>query len=94
MFLLPLALSLIGLAVGPSVARSLNNCPHRGKVWGAFLLPLFALVSPALSFQALGASLAGAVSSGLTAHRSFSSSLAATLICGASVACLLNSNSL
>lgn len=69
MFTLPALLSLLGVVLGPPLARSRNECPHRGKVWGAFLLPLLALLYQPLQFQALGASLAGALGAGFTAHQ-------------------------
>ncbi len=73
----PLALSIAGLLLGPVLARALHNCPHRGKVWGAFLLPLLALVSPSLQMLALGTSLGAALAAGLTAHRPLSLSFVA-----------------
>ena len=82
MFLLPLALALAGIWIGRRVAMARGACPHRGKVWGAFLLPLLGLPVPGLQFQALAASMAAAVAAGLTAHRSVSATVLAVLMIG------------
>ena len=88
MYFVPVILSILGLFIGPAVAKKLDNCPHRGKVWGAFILPLLALFYPPLQMHAVAVSFSAAVAAGLTAHGSFSVTLAAVTI-GCSVAVLL-----
>ena len=82
MFILPLVLALAGIWVGRHVALARGACPHRGKVWGAFLLPLLALPVPGLQFQALAASLSAALAAGFTAHRSVQATFFAVLVVG------------
>jgi hypothetical protein len=83
MFILPLALAIAGIWIGRRVALARGVCPHRGKVWGAFLLPLACLPLPGLQFQALAVSLGAALAAGLTAHRSVQSTFLAVLVVGA-----------
>ena len=69
MLALPAVLGVLGVFVGRKVALMRGACPHRGKVWGAFLLPLLALplmmdVVPLVLMVVLGAALGA----GLTAH--------------------------
>jgi len=68
-------LALLGALLGAKIAKMLGQCPHRGKVWGAFLLPLSCLAYPPLQPLALAASAAGALGAGLTAHGSLGRSL-------------------
>jgi hypothetical protein len=79
MFLIPFILSLVGVLAGPPIAQAMHNCPHRGKVWGAFLTPLLAAFYAPLQILALAASLGGALGAGLTAHRSLAISVCSVL---------------
>lgn len=89
---IPLILSLLGVLIGPPIARARQACPHRGKVWGAFLTPLLALAVPSLQFQALGASLAAAVGAGLTAHKAVKQTFGVVAALGATMMLLLKQN--
>ena len=82
MFILPLAMALAGIWIGRRVALARGACPHRGKVWGAFLLPLIFLPLPGLQFQALAVSMGAALASGLTAHRAVPATFVAVLLVG------------
>lgn len=69
MLALPAVFGVLGVFVGRKVALMRGACPHRGKVWGAFLLPLLLLplmmdVAPLVLMVILGAALGA----GLTAH--------------------------
>ena len=77
---IPAYLSLLGFFMGRWYAQRQGQCPHRGRVWGAFLFPLFALAIPALQLQAILVSMAAALASGLTAHHSLKLSLVVTLL--------------
>ena len=83
MIVLPLLLALLGIFLGRLFALKRGECPHRGKVWGAFLLPLIGLAVPELQFQALAISLTSALAAGLTAHASVVKTFAAVLVTGA-----------
>lgn len=89
MVALPWILSLVGVFIGPPIARARQACPHRGKVWGAFLMPLLALTIPSLQFQALGASLAAALGAGFTAHKPVKLTFGAVAVIGAAMTLLL-----
>ena len=80
---LPLLLALIGIFGGRLLTIKHGACPHRGKVWGAFTLPLLALPIPGLQFQALAVSLASALGAGFTAHASVGVTVVAVLLAGA-----------
>lgn len=86
MFILPLVLALAGIWVGRRAALARGACPHRGKVWGAFTLPLLCLPVPGLQLQALGVSMGAALAAGLTAHRSVQATVAAVLLVGGAAA--------
>ncbi len=78
---LPALLGVLGLFVGRHYAHKYGECPHRGKVWGAFLLPLLLLIvmmdqAPLVFIVSAGAALGA----GLTAHRSIKVSLPATTL--------------
>lgn len=78
---LPALFGVLGLFVGRHTARKYGECPHRGKVWGAFLLPLLLLIvmmdqAPLVFLVSAGAALGA----GLTAHRSIKFSLCATAL--------------
>ena len=51
--LIPLELSLAGLVLEPIITTKQNNCPHRGRVWGAYIPPLFAVFYAHLLLRAL-----------------------------------------
>ena len=72
---LPTGLALLGALLGAKMAKMVGQCPHRGKVWGAFLLPLCCMLYVPLQPLALAASAAGALGAGLTAHGSLKRSL-------------------
>ena len=79
MNLLPAVFGLLGLFVGRRVAARHGLCPHRGKVWGAFLVPLLLLVvmmaqAPLVFMVSMGA----AIGAGLTAHSAMKTTLLAT----------------
>lgn len=85
----PAIFAALGLFVGRHVARRKGLCPHRGKVWGAFLLPL--LLLPLMMAQAplvFMVSAGAALGAGLTAHSSIKLSLFATSV-GVTLATLL-----
>ena len=82
MFILPLVMALAGIWIGRRVALARGACPHRGKAWGAFLLPLLCLPIPGLQFQALANSLGAALAAGLTAHRSVQATFLTVLLVG------------
>jgi hypothetical protein len=86
MTFLPLLLALIGIFAGRQVALKRETCPHRGKVWGSFIMPLLALPVPELQFQALAVSLTSALGAGLTAHASPRVTFVAVLMAGAGAA--------
>jgi hypothetical protein len=78
---LPALFGVLGLFVGRHYAHKYGECPHRGKVWGAFLLPLLLLIvmmdqAPLVFMVSAGA----AMGAGLTAHRSIKVSLLATTV--------------
>lgn len=91
---LPALFGVLGLFVGRHYALKYGECPHRGKVWGAFLLPLLLLVlmmdqAPLVFLVSAGAALGA----GLTAHRSIKVSLVATtlgVLAGTGVASLMS----
>ena len=87
---LPGLLGVLGLFVGRKVALMMGACPHRGKVWGAFLLPL--LMLPLMMDRAplvLLVSAGAALGAGLTAHSPTRHTLCATLV-GVSMATALH----
>lgn len=86
---LPAILGVLGLFVGRRLALRHGACPHRGKVWGAFLLPLLALLlmmdrAPLVLLVSAGAALGA----GLTAHFPIKVTLPAT-IAGVALATLV-----
>lgn len=88
---LPAILAVIGIFAGKRLALVIGTCPHRGKVWGAFVFPLLAL--PALVDQTplpLLVSVGAALGAGLTAHEVLPKTVIATLL-GVSVGTLLGS---
>ena len=81
MSFLPAIFGVLGLFVGRRVAVARGLCPHRGKVWGVFLLPLLLLVvmmaeAPLVFIVSMGAALGA----GLTAHSSMKTTLLATAV--------------
>lgn len=88
---LPAILGVLGLFAGRQAAMARGQCPHRGRVWGAFLLPLLLLPlmmqqSPLILLVSVGAALGA----GLTAHSSMKVSLVATIL-GVVLGTLINS---
>ncbi len=88
---LPATLGVLGLFAGRQAAIARGQCPHRGKVWGAFILPLLLLPlmmqqSPLILLVSVGAALGA----GLTAHSSMKVSLVATFV-GVVAGTLVNS---
>jgi hypothetical protein len=67
MLWLPAFLAVVGLFVGRAVALWRGGCPHRGKVWGVFLLPLLVLPLGAAPLVLL-VTAAAVLAAGLTAH--------------------------
>ncbi len=66
--------------MGRRVALRRGQCPHRGKVWGAFILPLCLLIvmmaqAPLVFMVSMGAALGA----GLTAHSSMRTTLLSTI---------------
>lgn len=80
MLVIPALLAIFGIFAGRWYALKKGQCPHRGKVWGAFTLPLLALAVPALQIQAFAVSLAAALAAGFTAHQTIKTTLIATTV--------------
>jgi hypothetical protein len=78
---LPQFLALVGLFVGRKLAQVMGNCPHRGKVWGASVLPLIALpfAPEPVQLMPLVVSACAAIGAGLTAHSDMPKTFGATL---------------
>ena len=82
MIFLPQFLALLGLFVGRKLAQVLGHCPHRGKVWGAFGLPLLTLAfaPEPLQIMPLLVSAGAALGAGLTAHSGMPKTFGATFL--------------
>ena len=82
MIFLPQLLALLGLFLGRKLAQVSGNCPHRGKVWGAFALPLLTLpfAPPSTQLLPLLVSAGAALGAGLTAHSEMPKTFGATFL--------------